>query len=316
MPLGKEIVTFFTSYYINGIISIFIFCFFMFFVIFKILNIRLNNNINNYSDFLLLLKNKYTFFNHHLFLMLINIFLGISFYVMMVGLSTLFYYQFGIQKLIVTFIIVLICYQIFKNNDLHFIYIFNSILMPILMIYMLFLSINSIHWNPITFCNSSSHLFYSIFQGILYFSYNSLLIIPILFKIEIKNKKTNFLLALLFSFIIFILTSLVNLLLLTYFLEIKNTDLPILAICNAKNNIYSFFYFFIILSAILTTLFSSGFSFMLNIKEKNKKIVLFIFLGISFIFNYFSFSTLIDVFYPFFGFVGLIQIFLILCNKS
>ncbi len=313
---GKEVFTFFTSYHANGIISICIFCLFMFLVILKILNIRLNYRINSYSDFLLFLKNKYPFFNNDLFLFIINVFLGISFYVMVVGLSTLFHYQFGISKLIINFIVILICYKIFKNNDLHFIYVFNSILMPILIIYVIFLSLNSIHLNKIDFCNYSSNLLKSIFQGLLYFSYNSLLIIPILFKIKIQNKKNNCILALFFSFIIFILTGLINLLLLTYFSEIKNIDLPILAICNTKNNIYSFFYFFIILSAILTTLFSSGFSFMVNIKEKNKKIILVIFLGFSFIFNYFSFSTLIDIFYPLFGLIGLVQIFLILYNKS
>lgn len=312
--LGKEVFNFFTIHYTSGIISIIISCFLMFFVIYKILNIRLIHQIDNYSDFLQLLKNKYSFFNNDLFLLTINIFLGISFYVMIVGLSTLFHYQFGIKKLVITFIVILICYRIFKNNDLRFIYIFNSILMPILILFIIFLSVDGIYLDKINFYHHSN-LFYSIFQGLLYFSYNSLLIIPILFKIEITNKKNNFILSIVFSCIIFILINLINLLLLSYFSEIQNIDLPILAICNSKNNIYSFFYFFIILSAILTTLFSSGFSFMLNIKEKNKKKILIIFLGLSFIFNYFSFSTLIDIFYPFFGLIGLIQIFLILHHK-
>lgn len=286
----------------------------MFFIIYKILNIRLIYKIDHYSDFLELLKNKYSFFNNDLFLLAINIFLGISFYVMIVGLSTLFHYQFGIQKLVITFIIILICYHIFKNNDLRFIYIFNSILMPILILFIVFLSVDGIYLNKINFYYHSN-LFYSIFQGLLYFSYNSLLIIPILFKIKIINQKKNLIFSIFFSCLIFILMNLTNLLLLSYFSEIQNIDLPILAICNSKNNLYSFFYFFIILSAILTTLFSSGFSFMQNIKEKNKKKTLIIFLGVSFVFNYFSFSTLINIFYPFFGLIGLIQIFLILHHK-
>lgn len=286
----------------------------MFFIIYKILNIRFIYKIDCYSDFLELLKRKYSFFNNDLFLLAINIFLGISFYVMIVGLSTLFHYQFGIQKLVITFIIILICYHIFKNNDLRFIYIFNSILMPILILFIVFLSAHGICLDKINFYYHSN-LFYSIFQGLLYFSYNSLLIIPILFKIKIINQKKNLILSIFFSCLIFILMNLTNLLLLSYFSEIQNIDLPILAICNSKNNLYSFFYFFIILSAILTTLFSSGFSFMQNIKEKNKKKTLIIFLGVSFVFNYFSFSTLINIFYPFFGLIGLIQIFLILHHK-
>lgn len=312
--LGKEIFNFFTIHSASGIIAMVISCFLMFFIIYKILNIRLIYKVDNYSDFLELLKNKYPFFNNDLFLLAINIFLAISFYVMIVGLSTLFHYQFGIQKLVITFIIILICYHIFKNNDLRFIYIFNSVLMPILILFIVFLSVDGIYLDKINFYHHSN-LFYSIFQGLLYFSYNSLLIIPILFKIKIINQKKNLILSIFFSCLIFILMNLTNLLLLSYFSEIQNIDLPILAICNSKNNLYSFFYFFIILSAILTTLFSSGFSFMQNIKEKNKKKTLIIFLGVSFIFNYFSFSTLINIFYPFFGLIGLIQIFLILHHK-
>lgn len=315
MLLGKEVFNFFTIFNTSGIISILFFSILMFFVIFKVLNLRLIYQINNYSDFLELLKNKFSFFNSNLFLSIINIFLAISFYIMIVALSTLFFYQFGLYKTIVTLFIIIICYYVFNQNNLNFIYVINSILMPILITFLIFFSLNNINFNRIELYNNIS--IYSIFKGFLYFSYNSLLIIPILFSIKINNKKTNYILALLFSVTILTLTLLINFLLLTFFNYIKNIDLPILAICHLKGNIFSFLYFFIILSAILTTLFSSGFSFIQNIKinNSNKPIILILFLILSFIFNFISFSNLIDIFYPFFGFLGFIQIFLILFNK-
>lgn len=219
-----------------------------------------------------------------------------------------------LAKIFIIFIIIIICYNVFIKNNLNFLYIINSILMPILILFMVYLSLVNIDFSKIELYNNNC-LINSIFNGLLYFSYNSLLIIPILFEIKTNNKKSNLFLSLIFCLIIFILTILINLLLLTYFNSIKYVDLPILAICNSKNTIFSFLYFFIILSAILSTLFSSGLSFIANINKKNKKIVLILFLSFSFIFMFFSFSKLIDIFYPIFGILGLIQILLILFNK-
>ena len=286
----------------------------MFFTFYKILNIRLKYNLENYSDFLNLSNYKYSFFNDKLFLFIINIFLAAIFYIMLVALCTLFNYQFGISEIIINLIVILLCYNIFNKNNLNFLYVFNTLLMPILIVFLFYLSINNISIQSINF-DYNNNLIKSIFSGLLYFSYNSLVIIPILFKIKLKDKKQNLVQSLLFTLIIFILSNLINLLLLTNFDFIKNIDLPILAICNTKNSFYSYAYFFIILSAILSTLFSSGYAFISNINKKNKRISLILFLIFSFIFQAFSFSNLINILYPFFGLLGLIQIFIILFNR-
>lgn len=283
----------------------------MFFTIYRVLNIRYIHGIHDYSDFLTCITQKYPFISSRLFLTLINLFLMLSFYIMISALSTLFYYQFGIAKILITILIVLICYYIFNQENLHFLLTFNFVLMPFLIFFIMALGFQAIDWSVIN-CSTSHHLCLSIIYGILYFSYNSLLIIPILFNIKIDNKKNNFILSLSFSFIIFILTLFIDLILLSCFELVKNTDLPIYTICRRQQNLFSFFYFFIILSAILTTLFSSGYSFMKHMK--NRKMVLIIFLGTSIMFSFFSFSSLIAIIYPLFGILGLLQIFLILFN--
>lgn len=287
----------------------------MFLIIYKILNIKIIYNLNSYNDFLKFLENKYLFFNSKIFICIINLFLIITFYIMIVALSTLFNSQFNMPKSVVTLITLILCFKVFYKDDLKFIQVFSSLLIPILIFFILFLCFDSINFHQIHLSFSYNNFISAFFYGLLYFSYNSLLIIPILFKMNTKSKKSNFILSLLFSSIVLFLTLLINLLLLTFFSYVQDIELPILFICNFKNNIYTFFYFFIILSAILTTLFSSGYSFMINIKKENKKIILIIFLLFSFIFNYFSFSNLIDTFYPVFGLLGLFQIFLILSNK-
>ena len=70
---GKEIFNFFTIFNLYSFVSIFVFSLLLFFLIFKCINIKKNNNLNSYSDFLLYLEKKYKYFNSKFFLFIINI---------------------------------------------------------------------------------------------------------------------------------------------------------------------------------------------------------------------------------------------------
>ena len=317
---GKEMFNFFTIFNLYSFVSIFVFSLLLFFLIFKCINIKKNNNLNSYSDFLLYLEKKYKYFNSKFFLFIINIFLASSFYIMIIALATLFNYQFNIEKYIVVFISIFICFNIFYNKNIDFIYIINRILMPILILFMLLLcyfNINIDNIFSVSLTTNNYSILYAITIGLIYFSYNSLLLIPIVFDLEINYNKSNisFKISFIYSLIIFILIFFINLLLLCFYSSIYNIELPILYICNNSLKIFLYFYFFIVLSAIFTTMISSGYTFVNNFKEKNYTLKLLIFLLFSFIFCFFSFSDLINFFYPIFGIIGFIQIFLILFNR-
>jgi len=314
---GKEVFNFFTINSFNGMISIFIFSFLLLLLIFKCLNIKTNLKINSYNEFILYLENKYKFFNHRFFLLIINIFLASSFYIMIAALSSLFDYQFNIAKFLTISWCIFICFFVFYKRNIKFIYIINSILMPILILFIISLclfntNLNNINLNEL---NNSSNIFLAILMGLLYFSYNSLLLIPITFDLKINEKNNNLKISLIFSLIILLLTLLINLLLLSFYNLIYTLELPILYISNSSFKIFSFIYFFVILSAIFTTMISSGYSFVSNFNKNNFKIKLIIFLLFSFIFCILSFSSLINFCYPLFGMIGFIQIFLILFDK-
>ena len=317
---GKEIFNFFTIFNLYSFVSIFVFSLLLFFLIFKCINIKKNNNLNSYSDFLLYLEKKYKYFNSKFFLFIINIFLASSFYIMIIALAALFNYQFNIEKYIVIFISIFICFNIFYNKNIDFIYIINMILMPILILFMLLLcyfNINIDNIFSVSLTTNNYSILYAITIGLIYFSYNSLLLIPIVFDLKINYNKSNisFKISFIYSLIIFILIFFINLLLLCFYSSIYNIELPILYICNNSLKIFLYFYFFIVLSAIFTTMISSGYTFVNNFKEKNYTLKLLIFLLFSFIFCFFSFSDLINFFYPIFGIIGFIQIFLILFNR-
>lgn len=314
---GKEIFNFFTIYKLYGIFSIIIFSTLLFLLIFKCLNVKTKLKINNYSEFIYFLENKYKLFNYKFFLFIINIFLASSFYIMIIALCALFNYQFNISKIITISITIFICFIIFYKKNINFIYIINSILMPILISFIIFLCFFNTNLNTIDLNNfNNTNFFKAIFMGLLYFSYNSLLLIPIIFDLKINtNKITNFKIAFIFSFIILIITFLLNLLLLSFFNCLYNIELPILHISNSSASIFLYFYFFIILSAIFTTMVSSGYSFINNFNNKHFLEKLILFLIFSFVFSKSSFSDLINFFYPLFGIIGFVQIFLILFNK-
>lgn len=313
---GKEVFNFFTIFNFYSIISILFFSFLLFIIIFKCLNIKQKLKLNNYFEFINYLENKYKFLNSKFFLLIINIFLASSFYIMVIALASLFNYQFNIAKYITIFITLLICFIILYKKNIKFIYLINSILMPILILFVIFLCFFNINFNNINYLNTNSNIFVAVFTGLLYFSYNSLLLIPIVFDLKFEfDYKKNFIIAFFYSLIIFLLMILINFLLLTFYNLIYNLELPILYIANSSFKIFSYLYFFIILSAIFTTMISSGYSFVSNFNNKYINIKLIIFLLFSFIFCSFSFSDLINFFYPLFGFIGFIQIFLILINK-
>ena len=190
--------------------------------------------------------------------------------------------------------------------------------MPLLIIFIISLCLFNTNLNNIDLNNvkNNTNIINAIFMCLLYFSYNSLLLITIIFDLKINKKNNNFKISFIFSFIIFLITFLINLLLLSFYNSIYNLELPILYISNLSIKIFSFLYFFIILSAIFTTMISSGYSFISNFNKNNFKIKLIIFLIFSFIFCIFSFSSLINFFYPLFGLIGFIQIFLRLRDTS
>lgn len=310
---GKEVFNFFSIFGVYSFIEIIIFSFLFFLIIYKVLKLKNNFKLNSYEEFLLYLEKKYKFFNAKIFIFLVNIFLLVSFYIMVCALCTLFYDKFNIAKYITVLITILICYFIFIKNNIGFIYSLNLLLMPVLILFIILLGIKNINFYVPLYYNSS-FTFMSLVKCMLYFSYNSLLIIPILFKINV-NQENILKLSFWFSFITFILINILNLILLINFKLINNYDLPIFHISIGNGPIFSFLYFYIFLSAILTTMISSGFAFCNNL-NKNKKIIIIIFLLFSFIFAFLSFSNLINFFYSLLGYIGLLQIILILANKS
>ena len=111
---GQEIYIFFYQYGINGIFGIIISSILLGFVTYKVLCICKENEVTNYKSFLerFIKKEKQL----EIFNMIMNIFILITFYIMIAGFGAYFEQQFGIYSLIGSIILSLICYFVFLKD--------------------------------------------------------------------------------------------------------------------------------------------------------------------------------------------------------
>lgn len=113
-----------------------------------------------------------------------------------------------------------------------------------------------------------------------------------------------------------VLSIIIYLLMNTFFSKIKNVELPIIYIANTLGAFGKYVYGIVILIAIFTTAVSAGYGFLTNI-TKSKKIYLrlaTVICLISIVIGQLSFSNLINILYPVFGYLGIIQIIFILIS--
>jgi uncharacterized membrane protein YkvI len=94
--------------------------------------------------------------------------------------------------------------------------------------------------------------------------------------------------------------------------------MPIVYIIRVFFTNYKTIYAFIILASIFTTAISIGIGFLQNISKNKKSYTQFvIFMCItSLIISNFGFSKLVNFIYPLFGYLGIIQIILIIRKKT
>ena len=100
--------------------------------------------------------------------------------------------------------------------------------------------------------------------------------------------------------------------------EIEIIELPLIYAVNKLGKIYPYIYGIVIVSAIYTSAIAAGYGFIENC-SRNKKSYRLLSLLICFSAIFVSrigFSELVDLFYPVFGIIGLIQVIIILFKKS
>lgn len=306
---GQEIYTFFVQYGYSGFIGVFIMSVLMGAVLNASCQIIWENHVKEYKMFLESIfpyQWKYTKKGME---KLVYFFLFITFLVMCSALAVFLWEQYQIKKWLGGLVTGIVCFYIFQKN-IKIITKINEIVMPSILVMLTFLI-------PKTMISvlPEGNMVAAIGNSILYVSYNSILVIPILVKMEpfFESKKQIRMATSICSLLMMGMASLV------FFFIIPQTntshvELPLWKGVQQLGRIEQIGYQIALVMAIGTSIILSGYGFLGSFKKKN-----FLYIGVTLLvcssipfFCYFSFSGMIQVLYPIFGFLGLLQMFFIL----
>lgn len=325
---GQEMYLFFFSYGIKGLIGILISSILMGIVIYQTLKLLNKYEINTYKDFLDLLittkrkSDKSKLNIKDIVNYIVNIFILITFFIMIAGFGAYFEQEFGINSIIGSMLLAFLTFTVFLTSVKGVVKA-NEILVPILILFLIiigFISLRDINipklGNYIVTTNQSSF----ILSAVLYCSYNSILLIPVLITLKdyLKSKKQIFSISFISTVIIIVLSVVVFLLLVKVDVDISKLEMPAVYVVSNTFKILRFVYGFIILGSIFTTSISLGASFLQNV-SKNKKSytqIAAIMCITAILISKIGFSNLINFLYPVFGYLGLLQIWKLVKSKS
>ena len=240
---------------------------------------------------------------------------------MIAGFGAYFKQQYNISEILGSIILAIICLIVFNKNVEGLVKI-NKFIIPILIIFMIFIGIKNINNLNLIIINNKkilNNFFISIISGIIYASYNIILLIPVLItlKNKIEKNKNIFFISFFSGIILLILSLIIYFLLINIKININDIQMPALYSVSEFFPKYKIIYEFIILVSIVTTAISEGIGILRNSCKTEKSYTQFaIILCITgIIFSKIGFSNLINLLYPIFGILGFFQIFIILKYK-
>lgn len=299
---GQEILSFFNRYGDNGFYGMMLSGVFFGIVIFMTLYIIDKKNITKYDELIL---------NNKILKYVFEIFLFICFCIMVAGCGAFFEQQFKLPFWLGSILCSLICYGIFscKYKGLETV---NTILVPFILIGVFMLGAGKYETGGIA--NTSYKLPESytsswFISSILYASYNSIILIPIL--LTFKEYKLSFnkkILISIFSMIIFLSIGILMYNILNiYYPDILAFELPNMKLATLLGKFQTVFYGIVIITAIITTAVSSGYAF-LEMRKRNYNIKAILLCVAAVMLSKVGFSELVNTVFPIFGYLGLFQI--------
>lgn len=323
---GQEIYTFFFSYGIKGITGIIISSVITGIIIYFCLEIIRKNKIENYTDFINIIFNKNISNIKKIWNIIINTFILITFYIMIAGFGAYFNQQYGLNVILGSIILVVLTYVILKKGTKGVI-ILNEIIVPILIVFIIIIGITIS--KELDFSNITDYIIRTnnknwLISSILYSSYNSILLTPVLISMNkiIDKKEGNQKIALLTIIITIILSLIIYAVLIKVDVNIEELEMPAVYTISKMGIVLKEIYGIILLSSIITTTISLINSFLQNVAKNEKSYTQLtnILCITSLIISQLGFSNLVNILYPIFGVLGLIQIWKIVskyyCKKS
>lgn len=312
---GQEIYSFFYSYGSIGIIGIIITCCLISLMVHKSLKIIYSNKINSYDEFLnIFIKNeKIT----KAISVVINILLLVTFYIMVAGFGAYFEQEIGLKRIIGSSILVIMITIVFFTSVKGVMKV-SEYIVPLLIIFIIIIggtNLLTINSNAEVLCIKKGWLL----SCVIYCSYNIILLIPVLISIrkQITKKENIKYISILCGIFMIIMSLMLYVLLMRANVELASLEMPIVYVIRNFFKSFKTIYAFIILMSIFTTAISIGIGLLQNISNDRRRYtqsVIFMCIT-SLIVSNFGFSKLVNLMYPFFGYIGIIQLIYIINKK-
>lgn len=329
---GQEIWLFFNQYGNWGIIGLILSCSFSGLMIYRVFYIAQKENITTYEELLGKISSNQVL--NHAISIVVSVFLLISFYIMVAGMSALFHQEFRFPIWMCSIIMAIFCYLVLQR-DMKGIMVVNGILIPVLIVFILYLGIQNLDFTTQHFNMKFTEEPISwqwIWSSILYASYNSITLVPMLMELKpyITSKTKAKKIGRICAILLFLLGIILFSLLLRGNKTIYQLELPMIEIVKDFGGVYSYLYIGVVITAIFTTAISAGYGFLKSQvsrkqfskgdvakREKRyyRKVLLTICISAPLIANI-GFSNLVGMLYPIFGILGLIQIVFLLKSKK
>ena len=305
---GQEIYSFFYSYGSIGIIGIIITCCLISLMVYKSLKIIYSNKINSYDEFLnIFIKNEKV---TKAISIVINILLLVTFYIMVAGFGAYFEQEIGVKRIIGSSILVIMTAIVFFTSVKGVLKV-SEYIVPLLILFIIIIggtNLLTINSEAEVLCIKKRWLLSSV----IYCSYNMILLVPALISLrkQITKQKNIKYISVLCGIFMIIMSLLLYMLLMKADVELSTLEMPIMYVIRSFFKQYKTIYAFIILTSIFTTAISIGIGLLQNINSDKKRYTHFvIFMCItSLIVSNLGFSKLVNLMYPIFGYIGIIQL--------
>lgn len=273
---GQEIYLFFFSYGKRGIFGIAVSAILLGIIIYKTMIIIKKNKITTYKEFLLSIvpekwrKEKVL----EIINIIINIFILITFYIMIAGFGGYLAETIKIPQIIGSSILAIMCVIIMSKETKGIVKV-SEIIVPILIVFIVVIGVYTVistnvanKIEQMNIINGSSWLV----SGVLYASYNTILLIPVLISVNnIIDRREVSKTSIVITFMIFLLATAVFVSMLKIDVNIKKIEMPVSYVIGTQLPKLKVLYGIVILTSILTTAISLIAGLMQNVKEKNNK---------------------------------------------
>jgi len=298
---GREIFTFFSCYKTAGIISsIFVGFLFSFFG-FAVCRYAKMKELYNTEQYF---KELFPDFFAKTFGLIANVFLVLSFCIMITGCGALFFEQFKIAPIAGSLISLMICFITIKN-DVSGLKYFNFLATPFMIIGIVILCLISDKREMV----SKENVFPAVFSGLLYISYNMVSAVAVLVSISKMARNSNE--AAVGGALGGVMVA-VPLLLMTEVLaanpNLCDAALPFFTLISKTFPKLAIVCAIILYLAMMTTAVSSGVSVLAGIAPKKSGKYAYLLCVLAFLTSFIPFTTLVQTVYSAFGMIGIVLI--------